>query len=921
VRGLVFFRLLFCWAVLAVAVHAGNGPSGGDCGGGDFGSGPSGPNVTAYDFGHGGPVGGGASAPSGGASVPDVHVPDVHAGAAPVSSSVPVAIPDITAPSFGASAPSAAFDLTAPVPNTVEGVAQNACAAVGLPSVPGFTVPDFSNVEGATAPDVHMPDVHADAGGVQAVFAVPPSLGETGGEVEACSPGGSPRVSPTEGLSLEDVGAACRKMETFSLEQVMKPPSPVLKFEDSLTLELKGELAQTQAQGDGVPSLTTFAAREEAGTSGGKTAMGEKEAELVLAATGAKRVVHDGAEDGSLSGSHGAAHDGLEEDFLEHVSWVPEELFPLGEGGTFEGDSQENLLAALLDPFSVPEVGAGLEVAAPAGNGSHKGQSGPEIQTSYEIAFQKDPVGYMVALESGKLPAFVRAQTTYGGIDFSGFPLHLKDAQLTDSLAHALGLDKSFLPQGFDMECAAEVSACIERLKAKGAENGAADTVLETLISAVSREQGAHEGKHTVRIRTPSPRTLEALGSIDRIVLCVGPYEESFSADIPAENLAEKMGEWLQIVSADEAFEAASAAVQAALQAHPATRSLAKAVKTLRRAGQLFKAGEGAVALAQSKAGGKVGMQEALNAKVMLQPKAHASIGAKPQSAALPAPSQPKAPKESTLPQPKATKAEGAVAEIKPADTKGAKASSGKPEGGAVAEVKTEGGPEASARKPEGAASLKEGKGAPAPKETHAMEVKPEGAAAEAMKLKPAPKEAAERVAAEGAGETLTTPYTVKYADGSVKKGTAEVLPPEGPRLFARPKSPPIWQKPPFKRGVELERRAGQNLHPNFPVIDKVNWKTGEVTSIKSRNLNLKTCQNPRRLYNQIKRDMDQLAKFKRGEVKTARQVVKPDQVTSKTLEYIVPHEGSLDQQAAFRAGAEYGKVNGIKFTIKVMRE
>ncbi|MGL4825791.1 MAG: hypothetical protein ACRC4G_06375, partial [Alphaproteobacteria bacterium] len=55
-----------------------------------------------------------------------------------------------------------------------------------------------------------------------------------------------------------------------------------------------------------------------------------------------------------------------------------------------------------------------------------------------------------------------------------------------------------------------------------------------------------------------------------------------------------------------------------------------------------------------------------------------------------------------------------------------------------------------------------------------------------------------------------------------------------------------VWLEGPVTRGEKIEQALGQNLHKNYPVIDR--FDNGVVTSIKSIDLNAKTYQDAKKL-------------------------------------------------------------------------
>ncbi len=124
----------------------------------------------------------------------------------------------------------------------------------------------------------------------------------------------------------------------------------------------------------------------------------------------------------------------------------------------------------------------------------------------------------------------------------------------------------------------------------------------------------------------------------------------------------------------------------------------------------------------------------------------------------------------------------------------------------------------------------------------------------------------------------------------------------------------PVWDKGPVVRGNIIEKEVGQNLPPTFPTLDRM--VKGNATSIKSRDLDAKTYLNPTKLRYQLKKDIDKLADFTRGQISEIE--VKLADIKQKILDVHVPHEGHSMQRAVFDAMQEYAAAKDIILNINV---
>ena len=124
-----------------------------------------------------------------------------------------------------------------------------------------------------------------------------------------------------------------------------------------------------------------------------------------------------------------------------------------------------------------------------------------------------------------------------------------------------------------------------------------------------------------------------------------------------------------------------------------------------------------------------------------------------------------------------------------------------------------------------------------------------------------------------------------------------------------------VWKKPPLTRGQIIEKKLGQNLHQNFPTVDK--FKDGVATSIKSLDLKAKTYQNTIKLSHTLRKYVDKVARFEKGAV--GKQKILPHEVKGRALDLAIPRGGTFAQKQVIKNAVEYGltknvTVNVIKF-------
>jgi hypothetical protein len=121
-----------------------------------------------------------------------------------------------------------------------------------------------------------------------------------------------------------------------------------------------------------------------------------------------------------------------------------------------------------------------------------------------------------------------------------------------------------------------------------------------------------------------------------------------------------------------------------------------------------------------------------------------------------------------------------------------------------------------------------------------------------------------------------------------------------------------VWKEGPVIRGVIIEKLLGQNLHQNFPVIDR--FKNGIIASIKSLDLNAVSYQRPAALTRIVKGYIDKVSSFRGATLMD--DVVKASQIHGRALDLAVPHSGSAIQQMALQQMREYATSQGVKLNI-----
>ncbi|WBB32011.1 hypothetical protein NM219_05600 [Parvimonas micra] len=118
-----------------------------------------------------------------------------------------------------------------------------------------------------------------------------------------------------------------------------------------------------------------------------------------------------------------------------------------------------------------------------------------------------------------------------------------------------------------------------------------------------------------------------------------------------------------------------------------------------------------------------------------------------------------------------------------------------------------------------------------------------------------------------------------------------------------------IWLEDKFERGIEIDGLRGNNLGHNFPVIDK--FENRIITSVKSKDLLVKTYQNGKKLEYTIKSDINKLIKFKTKKW-NGHEVLTKD-YSYKCLEVVVPNVTLSESQInCINNAIEYAEKNNI---------
>jgi hypothetical protein len=122
-----------------------------------------------------------------------------------------------------------------------------------------------------------------------------------------------------------------------------------------------------------------------------------------------------------------------------------------------------------------------------------------------------------------------------------------------------------------------------------------------------------------------------------------------------------------------------------------------------------------------------------------------------------------------------------------------------------------------------------------------------------------------------------------------------------------------VWEQAPVRRGEAIEKALGQNLHQNFPVIDKV--KDRVATSIKSVDLGAPTYQDPGKLASKLKNYVDKVAEFEWGRV-LRQEVQFGKHFDRRALELAVPPHATFSQWRVLQDLRTYSASKGVELVI-----
>ena len=135
-------------------------------------------------------------------------------------------------------------------------------------------------------------------------------------------------------------------------------------------------------------------------------------------------------------------------------------------------------------------------------------------------------------------------------------------------------------------------------------------------------------------------------------------------------------------------------------------------------------------------------------------------------------------------------------------------------------------------------------------------------------------------------------------------------------RRLATSTSSSVWKLHPFERGWAIEKQLG-GWGNNFPVIDK--FEKGIATSIKSLDLNAKSYQNSNRVFNTLKRYIDDLVGFDGATWRTIN--VRGSKIVGKQLDLALPSgSGSAAQWEQIQQAMKYALQNNINMTINFIK-
>ena len=118
-----------------------------------------------------------------------------------------------------------------------------------------------------------------------------------------------------------------------------------------------------------------------------------------------------------------------------------------------------------------------------------------------------------------------------------------------------------------------------------------------------------------------------------------------------------------------------------------------------------------------------------------------------------------------------------------------------------------------------------------------------------------------------------------------------------------------VWNMPPMKRGVAIEKAAGVNIGGNYPVIDDL--RGGVATSVKSIDLNAATYQKAGTVESKVKGYVDKLNYFQG--VRQQGFDSRGTNMSTKVLNVYIPMgSGSTSQRQQMSNACTYGASCGI---------
>jgi hypothetical protein len=164
---------------------------------------------------------------------------------------------------------------------------------------------------------------------------------------------------------------------------------------------------------------------------------------------------------------------------------------------------------------------------------------------------------------------------------------------------------------------------------------------------------------------------------------------------------------------------------------------------------------------------------------------------------------------------------------------------------------------------------------------------------------------------------TKVSALAAKVQDKVVNSRLGQVASKAKEKLNPSKKKESVWGPDSIERGNQIEEILGRNLHKNFPVIDRFEFKKGLITSIKSVDLNAKTYKNSSILKTKLESYVDKVADFK-GKVFGGTKIY-ASQIKERALEVAIPHAGTTEQKTVIQKLIEYGKAKGVKVNPKVI--